>query len=125
MKWATDFVGWLNDTLLTQPPAVAVRRLIDVASSAPSFRDAHPREEHFTPLNVVIGAAYPHVPVPATQWSAATPPATATAVAAGGAQSELPAAVASAAAEGERSTGSVLFDAMIMGHMSLASYRFD
>jgi aromatic ring-opening dioxygenase catalytic subunit (LigB family) len=61
VKWARDFDGWLGATMLRSDPEERVRRLVDAEASAPSgsFRRAHPREEHFTPLLVVTGAAVP------------------------------------------------------------------
>ena len=52
---AAAFDGWLADAM-AQEPAERDRRLTGWAS-APSARQAHPREEHLLPLMVVAGAA--------------------------------------------------------------------
>jgi aromatic ring-opening dioxygenase catalytic subunit (LigB family) len=51
-----NFDLWLNDTLLNFSGDEREERLIDWAT-APSARDAHPREEHLLPLMVALGAA--------------------------------------------------------------------
>lgn len=38
-------------------PAERVRRLLRAEAEAPHFRKAHPREEHFVPIYVALGAA--------------------------------------------------------------------
>ena len=50
-----SFDAWLRDTTRRDPADRAARLL--AWASAPSARDAHPREEHLTPLMVVAGAA--------------------------------------------------------------------
>lgn len=50
-----EFDHWLQATLAA-PPVERWRRLVDW-SSAPSARQAHPREDHLLPLMVALGAA--------------------------------------------------------------------
>lgn len=59
--WATTFGQWLEKTMTRLSPEERVRSLLDIESVAPggSFRTAHPREEHFTPLLVAVGAGAP------------------------------------------------------------------
>ena len=52
---ADAFDGWLRETAALEP-SERDRRLADW-SSAPSARQAHPREEHLLPLMVIAGAA--------------------------------------------------------------------
>ena len=60
-KWLKNFDGWLVDTVTKASPEERVRRLSAPEQSAPggTFRRAHPREEHFTPIQVAVGAAAP------------------------------------------------------------------
>lgn len=51
-----SFDRWLHASLLGLAGAERVARLVDW-TSAPSARDAHPREEHLIPLMVALGAA--------------------------------------------------------------------
>ena len=48
------FQDWLEDTLTKHSDAERATRLLAI-ESAPAFRVAHPREEHFTPLLVAVG----------------------------------------------------------------------
>jgi aromatic ring-opening dioxygenase catalytic subunit (LigB family) len=50
------FDAWLNDALLGRSVDERAKLLI-AWESAPSARDAHPREEHLLPLMVAVGAA--------------------------------------------------------------------
>ena len=50
------FDDWLDQAVVQGAPGERARQLIDW-SSAPSARDAHPREEHLIPLMVAVGAA--------------------------------------------------------------------
>ena len=50
------FDAWLNQTLVDSSPTERVQRLVQW-ERAPSARDAHPREDHFIPLHVAVGAA--------------------------------------------------------------------
>jgi aromatic ring-opening dioxygenase catalytic subunit (LigB family) len=50
------FDQWLQDTLLKSTGATRSQKLIEW-SSAPSARQAHPREDHLIPLMVAVGAA--------------------------------------------------------------------
>ena len=50
------FDAWLQQTLLRASPEERTKKLIDW-SSAPSARQAHPREDHLIPLMVAVGAA--------------------------------------------------------------------
>ncbi len=54
---AREFDAWLGDTLCRQTPANREQRLADW-SSAPSAREAHPREEHLLPLMVAAASAH-------------------------------------------------------------------
>jgi aromatic ring-opening dioxygenase catalytic subunit (LigB family) len=53
---SSAFDRWLQQTLLEASPAEREARLM-AWSSAPSARQAHPREEHLLPLMVAVGAA--------------------------------------------------------------------
>jgi len=50
------FDDWLEEVLIRAEPAARDDALIAWAK-APAAREAHPREEHFLPLHVVVGAA--------------------------------------------------------------------
>ena len=52
---SAEFDAWLQSTLLL--PAPERVRQLNAWSSAPSAREAHPREEHLLPLMVALGAA--------------------------------------------------------------------
>ncbi|MFO0740109.1 MAG: class III extradiol ring-cleavage dioxygenase [Labilithrix sp.] len=52
---SNEFDAWLQRSVLAEP-AARVRELVRWAS-APSARQAHPREEHLLPLMVIAGAA--------------------------------------------------------------------
>ena len=51
-----QFDDWLQQTLVASPPTERVQRL-EAWSRAPSARVAHPREDHFMPVMVAVGAA--------------------------------------------------------------------
>ena len=51
-----QFDDWLQETLVACPPTQRRERL-ESWSRAPSARVAHPREDHFLPLMVAVGAA--------------------------------------------------------------------
>jgi aromatic ring-opening dioxygenase catalytic subunit (LigB family) len=53
---ARDFDRWLTETLCDVSPAERERRL-EEWDQAPAARLCHPREEHFLPLMVAVGAA--------------------------------------------------------------------
>ena len=53
---SAEFDRWLGETLIDSTPAERAARLIEW-ESAPSGRIAQPREDHFIPLLVVVGAA--------------------------------------------------------------------
>lgn len=53
---ARDFDDWLTETLCAAPPELRELRL-EQWSLAPAARLCHPREEHFLPLMVAVGAA--------------------------------------------------------------------
>jgi aromatic ring-opening dioxygenase catalytic subunit (LigB family) len=53
---ARDFDRWLTETLCDVSPAEREKRL-ERWSEAPAARLCHPREEHFLPLMVAVGAA--------------------------------------------------------------------
>lgn len=53
---ATEFDGWLTDTMIRHSGAERTSRLLHW-ESAPSARRAHPREEHLIPVMVAVGAA--------------------------------------------------------------------
>lgn len=55
-KPATEFDGWLTETMTGHAGAERSRRL-ERWESAPSARRAHPREEHLLPGMVAVGAA--------------------------------------------------------------------
>lgn len=50
------FDAWLEDVLTRATPEDRIKALV-AWDEAPSARDAHPREEHFLPLHVAVGAA--------------------------------------------------------------------
>jgi 4,5-DOPA dioxygenase extradiol len=51
--WARAFEDWLVDSLA----AGRIEDVVEFAEKAPHGREAHPREEHFYPLLVALGAA--------------------------------------------------------------------
>jgi aromatic ring-opening dioxygenase catalytic subunit (LigB family) len=51
-----EFDAWLNGAILGGSPADRAK-LLAAWESAPSAREAHPREEHLLPLMVAVGAA--------------------------------------------------------------------
>jgi 4,5-DOPA dioxygenase extradiol len=51
--WASDFSGWLHDTI----SAGKTEALLDYRALAPKAAQNHPTEEHFLPLFVAAGAA--------------------------------------------------------------------
>ncbi|MEO1064117.1 MAG: class III extradiol ring-cleavage dioxygenase [Actinomycetota bacterium] len=51
-----EFDEWLTDTVVGHVGAERTQRLVDW-DRAPSARRAHPREDHFVPLFVAVGAA--------------------------------------------------------------------
>lgn len=51
--WAREFDGWCRDALTR----FDVGSLLDYREQAPAFSQAHPSDEHFTPLLVAVGAA--------------------------------------------------------------------
>lgn len=50
------FDAWLEEVLTKATPESRINSLV-AWDKAPAARDAHPREEHFLPLHVVVGAA--------------------------------------------------------------------
>jgi aromatic ring-opening dioxygenase catalytic subunit (LigB family) len=53
---ATEFDGWLTETIVRHAGAERTARLMHW-EAAPSARRAHPREEHLIPVMVAVGAA--------------------------------------------------------------------
>ncbi|MFP3614486.1 class III extradiol ring-cleavage dioxygenase [Paraburkholderia sp. SIMBA_050] len=53
---SATFDRWLDETLVDTAPDERRRRVIQW-STAPSAQAAHPREDHFLPLMVAVGAA--------------------------------------------------------------------
>lgn len=129
--WAAAFDHWVASTLLgdevaeahkstrkasstpVQGGAVtwrnASQKLINTSKSAPAFRKAHPREEHYIPLLVAVGAA-DHT---AVRTSAAA------AVGADGSASST------AAGADDKLNATRIFSQMVGGQGSMACYRFD
>lgn len=60
-QWLSKFDDWLTYTVTRTTPAERARLLAAAEAEAPegTFRRAHPREEHWTPLLVAVGAAAP------------------------------------------------------------------
>lgn len=81
LTWAVEFEAWLIEAMERCQPAERARRLLQAETLAPHFRLAHPREEHFVPIYVALGAASPDLdavalasraPVPAEEGVAAS-----------------------------------------------------
>lgn len=113
--WLREFEGWLRGTLTAVPAEERVRRLAAGDQATPHFRRAHPREEHFTPLLVTVGAAAPAAMARVLGGDGAD----AAGVTPGG-------EVAGVAEEGgaEEGRGSVLFSRVLGGTVVFASYAF-
>ncbi len=112
-SWVSTFRGWLSDTMLRSTPVERVRQLAGTAGKAPGvphFRKAHPREEHFTPLLVCVGAATPEAVASALDGEAA--------VAQDG-------AVAAAPSSDGRQATQELFSALVMGSALVAHYQME
>jgi len=61
-KATVEFTEWVRNTLENSPHdggASALEAFKNIARDAPHFQRFHPRVEHFLPLHVVLGAAYP------------------------------------------------------------------
>ena len=127
--WAIEFEKWLdsillssNDTKTTKSLSIEERlqALQTSPSTAPHFRKAHPREEHFIPLLVAAGAAFANIPneiittadgnIVDTSSSSSTSTNSSTDTKQ---QQPLPGTVTK------------LYSQFVLGSMSLASYRFD
>jgi aromatic ring-opening dioxygenase catalytic subunit (LigB family) len=54
-RWASEFAGWVEDGMLKSTPKERIQRFLAL-KTAPHFRDAHPQEDHFIPLLVVLGS---------------------------------------------------------------------
>ena len=111
--WLLEFDAWLADTVVSTPPEERVRRLAQL-ERAPSFRMAHPREEHLMPILVAVGAAAPEAVAAVLGGAGGQCTSAAAVVATDGA--------ASAAAAPPRRSSSQLFAQHVGGTMSLASF---
>jgi hypothetical protein len=61
VREAATFDAWLTETMERCTSSERARRLLRVEAEAPHFRACHPREEHFTPIYVALGAASPEL----------------------------------------------------------------
>ena len=112
LTWAVEFEAWLIEAMERCQPAERARRLLQAETLAPHFRLAHPREEHFIPIYVALGAASPELDAGALASRATPVPAEDDVVASG----EVTTSVSRGAAR------RVIQHDIVMGSASFASW---
>ena len=112
--WAVDFERLVDSALLEGEPSTRAARVAALEAANPKlFRQAHPREEHFLPI--VVAAAAGLAPLPPLEGGAEA--AVSAAGAAGG--------EAAPVAAGKCGAVTKIYEQIVNGGGSLASYRFD
>lgn len=115
------FVDWLTETVTAHSGAERLRRLINWRREAPSFRAAHPREEHILPIIPIVAAASDDVVIgrDGTISEAPAPAASASVGVTGEA-----AAVSATAPATRPGAGTVIHEAWALGNMAQHAYAF-
>lgn len=118
VSWLREFDAWLGDTVLRASPEERVRQLAAPEASAPggTFRRAHPREEHFTPLQVAVGAAAPEAVARVLGGPGAA------GVAADGSSSSTAESGGAAAAQQQQHESAQVFSQFVLGRASMACF---